>query len=584
MPYLEVKLGTDSLLVRFLGRIDLVFGRLPRVDIQLRDMKVSRLHTQVFMDSKGRAFARDLNSGIGTLLDGVTVDRGYIAPLVDGAQLRIGDARVTYYDAEPPRNAVDPPAQSHPRGLIRANMRLRRGNAEATVIGVKPISSSNARAPAESPPEVSVAEFEDKEAEKRAAEERKAKRIAKAEEARKKKEEGIVEAPWERKGNQDVISLPQKDSVAVQSSAAPMAPPPASAQPAPTVPGTGSKAWNAVTPPVPEPDQVLKRPAPVQPLPPIAVNPQTPPAAGGGGLDTRFRSPVPVAEPGRETGRARTRQSAPAGGPGPTNEEGGAEHSNAASRSGMPTIRFDRSDVESQQVSNESEPALPSIPTAALKSTAPPPDASFPVEPSDLYGGEGPESMELGVGGERPTITPPPPPLFKPPPITVGEGEEDQPLNIGGGSQSAEDGDIEFGDSPAADAPAEAAVSRIDPGLTLQPPVDPDQPRSDPVEGDRDVSETKGIESPSRPAQEEDAPEPSVPDSVGSGTGGDGQDLQSEVNALEESGQVRALAHGPGGDTMFMASEMKKLIERASEAIEKSTGKMKPGDREPKQE
>ena len=69
MPYLDIKLGSDSLLVRFVGRVDYVVGRLPKADIQLRDMSVSRLHVQFFIDSRGQAFARDLGSSGGMLVN-----------------------------------------------------------------------------------------------------------------------------------------------------------------------------------------------------------------------------------------------------------------------------------------------------------------------------------------------------------------------------------------------------------------------------------------------------------------------------------------------------------------------------------
>ncbi|CAG0926760.1 partial Oxoglutarate dehydrogenase inhibitor, partial [Planctomycetaceae bacterium] len=111
MPYLDIKLGSDSLLVRFVGRVDYVVGRLPKADIQLRDMSVSRLHVQFFIDSRGQAFARDLGSSGGMLVNDTPLSND-MARLQDGSRIRIGQARVVFYDAQPPVNAVDAPGKS----------------------------------------------------------------------------------------------------------------------------------------------------------------------------------------------------------------------------------------------------------------------------------------------------------------------------------------------------------------------------------------------------------------------------------------------------------------------------------------
>ncbi|MBP9892559.1 MAG: FHA domain-containing protein, partial [Planctomycetes bacterium] len=87
MPYLDIKLGTDSLLVRFVGRIDYVVGRLPKADVQLRDMSVSRLHVQFFIDSRGQCFVRDLGSSGGTLVNDTPLSNA-LARLHDGSRIR----------------------------------------------------------------------------------------------------------------------------------------------------------------------------------------------------------------------------------------------------------------------------------------------------------------------------------------------------------------------------------------------------------------------------------------------------------------------------------------------------------------
>ncbi len=186
MPYLEIKLGPDSLLLPFVGRIDYVFGRLKGVDVQLRDMKVSRLHSQLFIDSRGNAWVRDLGSSIGTIVGPRRLKKGGIAPLADGARLKIGDARITFYDGEPPTNAVQPPARSGPRGTIRTTDRDRHVEGEATVLAAEKVEDEDTLGPAEPPPEVDPAEF--------SAEAPPGKQTSK-----KTPEVGIVEAPWDKK-------------------------------------------------------------------------------------------------------------------------------------------------------------------------------------------------------------------------------------------------------------------------------------------------------------------------------------------------------------------------------------------------
>ncbi|MCC6465012.1 MAG: FHA domain-containing protein [Planctomycetes bacterium] len=149
------------MLVPFVGRIDFVVGRLPKADIQLRDMKVSRLHTQFFIDSRGRAFVRDLGSSGGTHFGNQKLPSGVIAPLTQGARVRVGDARFTFYDEQPPVNAPTPPSKSDPRGLIRTNDRVRTFAVEATVLAMDKVSAKTESGPAEAPPEVNPADFSD---------------------------------------------------------------------------------------------------------------------------------------------------------------------------------------------------------------------------------------------------------------------------------------------------------------------------------------------------------------------------------------------------------------------------------------
>jgi pSer/pThr/pTyr-binding forkhead associated (FHA) protein len=193
MPYLSVKLGPDTLLIKFLGRIDLVFGRLPKSDVQLRDMKVSRLHCQIFIDSRGQAFVRDLGSAAGTSVNGKRLAEGTYGLLLDGMLVRIGDARVTFFDRVPPDDAVDGLAVSKPRGLVRTNERDRKLGAEPTMPagGARPEVPEGV--PTEAPPEVRPTDFNAPGDRERSATEKQGK--GKKNTGRVT---GIVEAPWER--------------------------------------------------------------------------------------------------------------------------------------------------------------------------------------------------------------------------------------------------------------------------------------------------------------------------------------------------------------------------------------------------
>lgn len=241
MPYLDFKLGTDSLLVRFVGRIDYVVGRLPKADVQLRDMSVSRLHVQFFIDSRGQCFVRDLGSSGGTLVNDTPLAQNGMARLHDGSRIRIGQARVVFYDAAPPVNAVDPPGKSEPRGLIRLNFRKRVIPGGETVLAADKVSAQTSDGgPAESPPVVNSAEFsEDGKAIEDASVRAQQKPAPAAPAApaapkpptaavkpgssAKNRDTGIMTAPWEDKrdftrkpsGKQPTVPIPPKGSPAL---------------------------------------------------------------------------------------------------------------------------------------------------------------------------------------------------------------------------------------------------------------------------------------------------------------------------------------------------------------------------------
>lgn len=198
MPYLEVNLGSDTLLLPFAGRIDYVFGRLPRADVQLRDMKISRLHIQIFNDSRGKAYVRDLGSSGGTILNGAKLPKEAIANLASGARIRVGDARIIYHAGAPTVPPPKPPSTSAPRGMVRTNTR-KRPLPPALPAAKIAIGDTG---PAEAPPEVIAADFASEptsppppppEGEIVAAQ-------SKGDTSRvpgKRKDTGIVEAPWE---------------------------------------------------------------------------------------------------------------------------------------------------------------------------------------------------------------------------------------------------------------------------------------------------------------------------------------------------------------------------------------------------
>jgi hypothetical protein len=241
-------------------------------------MKVSRLHTQVFIDSHGAAYVRDLGSSGGTGYNNKKLPKGVVAPLVDGVKIRIGESRVTYYDSEPPVNAIDPPGISSPRGLIRTNERPRVFEADATVIAAEKVSKDTASGPAEAPPIVRPEDFTED-----AQKMQPSKKQPAASSSQKRRDTGIVEAPWDKKG----AGTGKDPSEMVQGS---------STQPGVKKPGT-QKITGRLQPPPPAdgvnphaPTAAVK-PGTVSPATP-AKSPAAPPATGAGAF-----SPPPPPPP-----------------------------------------------------------------------------------------------------------------------------------------------------------------------------------------------------------------------------------------------------------------------------------------------
>lgn len=343
MPYLEIKLGPDSLLVRMSGRVDYVLGRLPRTDIQLRDMKISRVHSQVFLDSRGIAWVRDLGSSTGTLVNQHRLKPGEFAPLLDGTKLSIGEARVKFRDDPAPANAIDPPGMSKPHGLIRTNARRRAGAGDDTLLeiedGAPPKQGEpSPEGPAEPPPEVKAEDF---------AGEIDEPALVGARE-KKRRDTGIVEAPWEKResGRFDAPQKEKRLTVRVNRGSRPM--PTADIDHSGATPKQPSRTTRKRVPPIPVPDD----PANFRPPPPI-------------------QGEMPIDD---ESSQPKRR---------------------------MPTVRLNRPSI-TEQAAEEPEPE-PAIPSAReLSSSAPvPPDRDFPEEvdipqEDDLTGGE--LAAELGAG------------------------------------------------------------------------------------------------------------------------------------------------------------------------------------------
>lgn len=453
MPYLEIKLGPDTMLLRFVGRIDYVFGRLPRADVQLRDMKVSRLHTQVFIDSRGNAFMRDLGSSGGTFIGNQRLRKGVIAPLTDGTKFRIGDSRLTFYDAEPPVNAIEPPGHSMPRGLIRTNARERFFEAEATVLAMDKVDPETQSGPAEPPPEINPADFADSpndlEQKKPQPQPPAAAPQASPRIPGKKRITGIVEAPWEKPGAPAVepgkekrVTIPPPTRGGKPGAKAP--PPIQSAE----IDGTGQfhapEAPAAVKPPA------RPAPRPVSPLPPRVPQPE--PVLDETGVTSREPAvPEPVA----------FRPPPPIAGDLPVSED-----EDVRPRMGMPTVRLERPALQDRQKQIEQEEAeeaaLLKIPTASVKPGAAPAadeeeEATFKLPTASVK----PDAPPIPDEAEPAPMIGAPAPRSDTPVAADDEEEltDDQITEYLGGSVSGRFGDVNFGDGDAGEEAPEDEVS-----------------------------------------------------------------------------------------------------------------------------
>jgi len=397
MPYLDVKLGSDSLLVRFVGRVDYVCGRLPKADIQFRDMSVSRLHVQFFIDSKGQCFVRDLGSSGGTLVNDTPISNT-LARLHDGTRIRIGQARVIFYDASPPVNAVDPPGKSEPRGLIRFNQRKRVILGGETVLAADKVSAATADGgPAEPPPVINSAEFSEdgkaiEEASVRApgakspsapvappVAAKPAAPPAKPAAPGKKRDTGIMTAPWEDIKNlrgagaptkSPTVSLPPKPGQAAlppKPGQAALPPKPGQAAPAPSRPGA--------TPPAPTRDAKGK------PLPPAFDS--TPPEEDS--RKTLYEPPLPADQ--RPQARLSPRPGA-LGGPkphsGPVGKPQPEKPATAPAPAQAPVPKSDnvtKRRTLAEEMLEDYEPQA-AFPTVKLGSNAPAPRQEMPKAPA----------------------------------------------------------------------------------------------------------------------------------------------------------------------------------------------------------
>lgn len=333
MPYLEIHLGSESLLVPFSGRIDYVIGRLPKADIQLRDMKVSRLHTQLFIDSRNKPFVRDLGSSGGTQLNGMRLESGAVAALTTGARVRIGEARITYFGNEPPVKIPPPPSTSTPRGMIRANTRVRQAYPPPAA---KPAAPGDT-GPAEPAPEVIAADFADGSDGQPAAQPAPTLKPASgANPPKKRKETGIVTAPWEDSESSRMKPAGQEKRVTL--SPATRAAPGSQPMPSAEIDETGKFHDPSAPPP--------RTGRPISPLPPRIPG-----------------SPVPhgpaTRNPDHEIG-----ESAAAFVPPPPPSSSAVTRGD--SHGGIPTVRLDRAAIAARQASEE-VPVAPKIPTAEVK-------------------------------------------------------------------------------------------------------------------------------------------------------------------------------------------------------------------------
>ncbi|MBE7490496.1 MAG: FHA domain-containing protein [Planctomycetes bacterium] len=423
MPYLEIKLGPDTLLVPFVGRIDYVIGRLPKADIQLRDMKVSRLHTQLFIDSRGRAFVRDLGSSGGTVMNNTRLRSGAIAPLVMGTKIRIGDARITFYDQEPPVNAAMPPSKSDPRGLVRTNHRERLFHAEATVLAADKVSAETENGPAEAPPEVDPMVFADSAVPPSAAQPavgaappaKPAAAPAKPGTAPgkaasgpqkpppKRRDTGIVEAPWEAAESNRHQPAKGEKRVTIPPPTRGGAKPPAAKSP-PPMPTAEIDETGKFHEPMPAPG------APTQYVPPPRPGSPVPPARPGT-ADFRNAKPAPTPSvrapqsPLNEPEEMSLDDAVVAFVPPPPPPPRPADlQEDDAPASGMPTVRLDRAALLARRAAEEAaakkeEEESPRIPTATVRPDARP----APAAPAD----DDAPAPRIGLApGEKPPTAP----------------------------------------------------------------------------------------------------------------------------------------------------------------------------------
>ncbi|MBX3474746.1 MAG: FHA domain-containing protein [Planctomycetes bacterium] len=422
MPYLEIKLGPDTLLVPFVGRIDYVIGRLPKADIQLRDMKVSRLHTQLFIDSRGRAFVRDLGSSGGTVFNNVRLRSGAIAPLTMGSKVRIGDARITFYDQEPPVNAIKPPSKSDPRGLVRTNDRERTFAAEATVLAADKVSAETENGPAEAPPEIDPMVFADgaippsgaqpsvpaAPATGKAAPAKPP--AAPAKPPQRKRDTGIVQAPWEAADSNRHQAPKGEKRVTIPPPTRGGAKPPSGKMPPPMqtaeIDETGQ--FHEAMPSPGGPTQYS--PPPPRPLPARPAAPEKPGERPG---TANFRNAKPAATPSvrapesplaapeeMDFGDAADAFVPPPPPPKPAAPI--ADDDDAPVSTGMPTVKLDRSALLARRAAEEDaakkqDEESPRIPTATVK-PAPAPAVDAEDEPAPRIGlapGERPPAPAL---------------------------------------------------------------------------------------------------------------------------------------------------------------------------------------------
>lgn len=352
MPYLEINLSSDTLIVPFSGRVDYVIGRLPRADIQLRDMKVSRVHTQLFTDSRGKAFVRDLGSSGGTVLNGAKLKGGAIEPLTRDSRVRIGDARITYHEGPPPSGSPAIPSRSAPRAIIRTHERAR-ATPPASAKNVSPTETG----PAEAPPDVNQDDFVgDPNAPPSEPppppEAHKGLSASTGNVAPKRKDTGVLEAPWESAESTRAKAVGDRRVTLT---------PPTRTQPMPSAEIDETGRFHD---PAEKPHSRPDTRKPLSPLPPRV--PLTPPPLGS---SAAFVPPPPPAPPP----------------PPPADDD-------AAPRVGMPTVRLDKAAIAARKAAEEDD-APPKIPTAIVQ-----PGARAPL-PADSEPGE----PRIGMApGERP--------------------------------------------------------------------------------------------------------------------------------------------------------------------------------------